>query len=93
MSTTVPQGLSGELSMLAEAADTLDQALHAFHHHVDHMHGAAVDGAQHVGSLAERAVTAIREECHQLKCQLLTTNADDDDLDYAENLANRGALG
>jgi hypothetical protein len=92
MSSTVPQELSGELSMLAEAADKLDRALHTFHRHVDHMHGAHVDGAQHVGSLAERTITAIREECHELKCQLLGTDPDEDDLDIAENLANRGAL-
>jgi len=92
MPTNVPQELSGELSTLAEAADKLDRALHSFHHHVDHMHGAHVAGAQHVGSLAECTITTIREECHQLKCQLLAAEYDEDDLDIAENLANRGAL-
>ena len=92
MSTNVPQELSGELSMLADAADRLDRALHNFHHHVDHMHGAHIEGAQHVGGLAERALTAIREECHLLKCQLLATDADEDELDFAENLAKCGSL-
>ena len=92
MSTTVPQELSSELSMLAAAADTLDRALHNFHHHVDHMHGANVEGAQHVGGLAERAIAAIREECHLLKCQLLAADSDEDELDFAENLAKCGSL-